>query len=102
MNFGLDLSGGVYPWASGSGKECVAKSSLWDWISTGCDVSRKFLCNDCNGKLNQYVLYQTGLGYGYTCNEAMSECSINLDYGILASIHSTRDCNEAKELSDVL
>ena len=69
-NFALDMTGGVYPWASqqpsGQGKECVAMSGSYDWIAPGCNASRKFLCNNCNGKLNKYILFHdevTGFGY---------------------------------------
>eukprot|EP01083_Nonionella_stella_P260655 888436_1 len=93
----------VAPWTIGhpDTHKCVLQKTNSEWFDRSCTIERTFLCNECNGILNKYAVIPTFNGAsGMTYTQAQQTC--NERYGTnLASIHTSRDYNEAKELCDI-
>ena len=95
-NFGDDISSrGIYPWRSNQpdnydGTEyCVHfYTDAKTWNDKYCMNKYRFLCNSCEGKLDKYIMYQSG-----------SSCEDNLNT-TLASLHDVYDQLSAESLCD--
>ena len=102
FNFGMDVTGGVYPWTDSkwykepsdiSGKTCgqIWINANYSWDDTSCSTKKRALCNHCDGKLNKYYSY---------LHQRRSESATIVRYinQSLASLHSERDFEEMRKL----
>ena len=106
FDFGSNVSGGAYPWEekepnNKNGLElCVhilLNSDEDRWNDNQCYNAYRFMCNDCKGKLNKYVLI-----YNYPLNYSQAEafCRDKLSTS-LASIHDKYDQDLAANLCEL-
>ena len=107
FDFNTDLSGGKGDWSQISNTQlgqhpwlespynCVRMSSPGKWISTKCNTTQRVLCNHCNGIINKYALISQ---QSVTRYDAVTECKNKFRNTTLASIHTTRDNEEAISL----
>eukprot|EP01084_Bolivina_argentea_P196210 336381_1 len=80
-----------------SATNCIVLDSNnnWQWKHAECNISRRVLCNHCDGKLNKYIIIRIGTYF----QQAKSKC-LELNTS-LASIHTTRDFEEMQMLCNI-
>eukprot|EP00484_Ammonia_sp_Unknown_P017445 CAMPEP_0197036650 /NCGR_PEP_ID=MMETSP1384-20130603/14099_1 /TAXON_ID=29189 /ORGANISM="Ammonia sp." /LENGTH=686 /DNA_ID=CAMNT_0042466847 /DNA_START=638 /DNA_END=2698 /DNA_ORIENTATION=- len=98
FDFGSNVSVGEHPWIAGNPSNdggCVSLN-VWGnltWNDYQCTVDMRFLCNECVGQMNKYILIKQALNW----TDALSFCReiVGTD---LASMHSEDDYQDVKAL----
>ena len=108
FDYGTDISGGKYPWASSGepnnvGEEdCVALFVRTDqhhlrWNDESCTSSlNRFMCNSCENVLDKYHVIDVRLAWS-DWNTANQDCQLSYNT-TLASIHNENDLEYVQHL----